>query len=234
MDHWLSRPGQDHCNILCTQPRRLSATAVAQRVANERTEKLGGSVGYQIRLESVMVGYRIGHVTWWPLVELLYRDHLIIVKSLQCIWRSDTHRWNIWVPDLHVSCSDLTWTSVKVFRLQMQFSCSQIQLEAFNGSFAIHPSFEIPLKMSHTLKDRIFVQRWKFKSSRIYELVWILETHPGGRLNIKMPSYQYRDSHVKDKTVSLTVLSLTWESPYLGKTVFILRRGPGHLSARLW
>ena len=49
----------------------------------------------------------------------------------------------------------------------------------------------------------------------------------GGRLNIKMPSYQYRDSHVKDKTVSPTVLSLTWESPYLGKMVFILRRGPG-------
>ena len=39
--------------------------------------------------------------------------------------------------------------------------------------------------------------------------------------------YQYRDSHVKDKTVSPTVLSLTWESPYLEKTVFILRRGPG-------
>ena len=41
-----------------------------------------------------------------------------------------------------------------------------------------------------------------------------------------MPSYQYRDSHVKDKTVSPTVLSLTWESPYLGKTVFISRLGP--------
>ena len=49
---------------------------------------------------------------------------------------------------------------------------------------------------------------------------------PGDRLNIKMLSYQYRDSHVKYKTVSPTVLSLTWESPYLGKTVFILRRGP--------
>ena len=47
---------------------------------------------------------------------------------------------------------------------------------------------------------------------------------PGGHLNIKMSSYQYRDSHVKDKTVSSTVLSLTWEFPYLGKTVFILRR----------
>ena len=43
--------------------------------------------------------------------------------------------------------------------------------------------------------------------------------------NIKMSSYQYRDPHVKDKTVSPTVLSLTWESPYPGKTVFILNRG---------
>ena len=37
------------------------------------------------------------------------------------------------------------------------------------------------------------------------------------------------DSHVKDKTISQTVLSLAWESPYLGKTVFILRRGPDSL-----
>ena len=32
-----------------------------------------------------------------------------------------------------------------------------------------------------------------------------------GRRNIKISSYQYRDPHVKDKTVS-RVLSLTWES----------------------
>ena len=38
----------------------------------------------------------------------------------------------------------------------------------------------------------------------------------GGHLNIKMPSYQCRDSHVKDKTVSPTVLSLTWKSPNMG------------------
>ena len=48
----------------------------------------------------------------------------------------------------------------------------------------------------------------------------------GGRLNKKDGLTRYGNSHVKDKTVSPTVLSLTWESPYLGKTVFILRRGP--------
>lgn len=43
------------CNIICTQPRRISAIAVAQRVASERGEPCGGqdsSTGYIIRLES--------------------------------------------------------------------------------------------------------------------------------------------------------------------------------------
>lgn len=40
------------CNIICTQPRRISAISVAQRVADERGEVLGKeSIGYQIRLE---------------------------------------------------------------------------------------------------------------------------------------------------------------------------------------
>ena len=49
----------------------------------------------------------------------------------------------------------------------------------------------------------------------------------GRRLNIKMSSYQFRDHHVEDKKSLATVLSLTWESQYLVKTVFTLRRGPG-------
>uniref|UniRef100_A0A8C9EI52 RNA helicase n=1 Tax=Pavo cristatus TaxID=9049 RepID=A0A8C9EI52_PAVCR len=40
-------------NIICTQPRRISAISVAERVAKERTERVGVTVGYQIRLESV-------------------------------------------------------------------------------------------------------------------------------------------------------------------------------------
>ncbi|MBA0665842.1 hypothetical protein Goklo_002315, partial [Gossypium klotzschianum] len=40
------------CKILCTQPRRISATSVAERIANERGESVGENVGYKIRLES--------------------------------------------------------------------------------------------------------------------------------------------------------------------------------------
>ncbi|KAI1701328.1 putative ATP-dependent RNA helicase YTHDC2 [Ditylenchus destructor] len=37
--------------IICTQPRRLPAIAVSKRVAEERGEMLGATVGYMIRLE---------------------------------------------------------------------------------------------------------------------------------------------------------------------------------------
>ncbi|KAJ3195536.1 ATPdependent RNA helicase [Irineochytrium annulatum] len=40
------------CNILVTQPRRIAAIGLADRVAAERAERVGESVGYQIRLES--------------------------------------------------------------------------------------------------------------------------------------------------------------------------------------
>ncbi|XP_061172936.1 3'-5' RNA helicase YTHDC2-like isoform X2 [Saccostrea echinata] len=40
------------CRILCTQPRRIAALSIAERVSAERGEKVGQTVGYQIRLES--------------------------------------------------------------------------------------------------------------------------------------------------------------------------------------
>jgi ATP-dependent RNA helicase DHX36 len=40
------------CNIICTQPRRVSAISVAARISAERGETLGKTVGYHIRLEA--------------------------------------------------------------------------------------------------------------------------------------------------------------------------------------
>ena len=53
LDQWIDRGEGAKCNIICTQPRRIAAISVAQRVANERGEVLGrGSIGYQVRFES--------------------------------------------------------------------------------------------------------------------------------------------------------------------------------------
>lgn len=37
-------------SIAVTQPRRISAISLAQRVAEERVEPLGGTVGYKVRM----------------------------------------------------------------------------------------------------------------------------------------------------------------------------------------
>jgi len=42
----------DAVNIICTQPRRVAATSLAERVSDEMCENLGKMVGYQIRMES--------------------------------------------------------------------------------------------------------------------------------------------------------------------------------------
>jgi HrpA-like RNA helicase len=43
---------KEKVRILCTVPRRIAAISISDRVATERGEKVGYTVGYQIRLES--------------------------------------------------------------------------------------------------------------------------------------------------------------------------------------
>ena len=43
--------GQKRRGVACTQPRRVAAMSVAQRVANEMDVQLGQEVGYSIRFE---------------------------------------------------------------------------------------------------------------------------------------------------------------------------------------
>jgi small subunit ribosomal protein S24e len=53
LDDYISRGDGASCNIICTQPRRLAAISVAERVAKERGEVVGrGSIGYQVRFEA--------------------------------------------------------------------------------------------------------------------------------------------------------------------------------------
>ncbi|KAI3991878.1 hypothetical protein MKX01_012823 [Papaver californicum] len=42
----------EQCKILCTQPRRISAISVAERISWERGENVGETAGYKIRMET--------------------------------------------------------------------------------------------------------------------------------------------------------------------------------------
>ncbi|XP_050521951.1 ATP-dependent RNA helicase A-like [Daktulosphaira vitifoliae] len=54
LDEFIINNKGAYCNIICSQPRKLSAISVAKRIAYERKESIGDSVGYSIRFDSVL------------------------------------------------------------------------------------------------------------------------------------------------------------------------------------
>ena len=58
------------CNLLVTQPRRIGATSISKRIAEERLENIGDNVGYIIRLES-KPGRHISCITSGVLLRIL-------------------------------------------------------------------------------------------------------------------------------------------------------------------
>ncbi|KAJ9607970.1 hypothetical protein H2200_008049 [Cladophialophora chaetospira] len=62
-----------NANIVCTQPRRIAATSIAQRVAQERHDTTGNTVGYHIRNEYLVPKARRGSITYCTTGILLNR-----------------------------------------------------------------------------------------------------------------------------------------------------------------
>ena len=61
-----------HCNIICTQPRRIAAVSVAKFVAKSRGWRLGSLVGYQIAMDKfVSEDTRLNFVTTGVLLQKL-------------------------------------------------------------------------------------------------------------------------------------------------------------------
>ncbi|KGL79986.1 Putative ATP-dependent RNA helicase DHX30, partial [Tinamus guttatus] len=52
LEHYILEGRGARCNVVITQPRRISAISVAQRVAQELGPNMRKNVGYQVRLES--------------------------------------------------------------------------------------------------------------------------------------------------------------------------------------
>ena len=82
------------CNIICTQPRRLAAISVAERVAQERDEPLGKTVGYSIRLENKTSRHtRLLFCTTGILLRRLQSDEAL--RDVSCVILDEVHERSI-------------------------------------------------------------------------------------------------------------------------------------------
>lgn len=73
LEHAVLRGHGSTTSIVVTQPRRISAVSVAERVAAERGQRLGEEVGYQIRLDAVLPRRSTGSILFCTTGVLLQR-----------------------------------------------------------------------------------------------------------------------------------------------------------------
>uniref|UniRef100_A0A4W3HMA8 ATP-dependent DNA/RNA helicase DHX36 n=1 Tax=Callorhinchus milii TaxID=7868 RepID=A0A4W3HMA8_CALMI len=168
LDDHIERGVGSLCRIACTQPRRISAISIAERVAAERAETCGdgNSSGYQIRLQSRLPRKQgsILYCTTGIILQWLQSDSLLSTVSHLIL--DEIHERS-----LH---SDVLMTIVKdilPFRpdLKVVLMSATLNAEKFSQYFdrcpIIHiPGFTYPVR-EYILEDVVELIRWALKES---------------------------------------------------------------------
>ncbi|KAK9460396.1 P-loop containing nucleoside triphosphate hydrolase protein [Lipomyces oligophaga] len=82
----------DSVNMICTQPRRISAMGLASRVAEERGSEVGQQVGYVIRGESkVSPKTQLQFMTTGVILRMLQMDPINSLKNVSHIFIDEVH-----------------------------------------------------------------------------------------------------------------------------------------------
>lgn len=98
LDDFIERGDGANCRILVTQPRRLAALALADRVADERGQRVGSEVGYQVRFDAKLPEDH-GSITFMTVGVLLKRLQSALRAEDRPTWFDDVS--HIFVDETH-------------------------------------------------------------------------------------------------------------------------------------
>lgn len=152
------------CNIICTQPRRISAMTVAERVSTERGEPLGESVGYKVRLEGMKgKNTHLLFCTSGILLRRLLSDHNL--DGITHVFVDEIHERGMNEDFLLIVLKDLL-PRRQDLRLVLMSATLNADLFSnyFGGAPVIHiPGFTYPVR-THFLEDVLEITGYKLTS----------------------------------------------------------------------
>ena len=135
-----SYKGRTPCRIICTQPRRLSAISIAERVSAERGERIGQTVGYQVRLESKMSSKTLlNYCTTGVLLRLLMVGHKCL-SNLTHIIVDEIHERDSFSDYLLISLRDILKSYKKLKIILMSAS---LNADLFTNYFGNCPLIHV-------------------------------------------------------------------------------------------
>ncbi|KAM3875184.1 ATP-dependent DNA/RNA helicase DHX36 [Diretmus argenteus] len=143
LDDHINRGMGSLCRVVCTQPRRISAISVAERVSSERAEPVGDgkSCGYQIRLQSRLPRKQgsVLYCTTGIILQWLRSDSLL--SSISHLVLDEIHERNMQSDVLLVIVKDL----LKVRHdLKVILMSATLNAEKFSKYFDNCPMIHIP------------------------------------------------------------------------------------------
>ncbi|XP_030600824.1 ATP-dependent DNA/RNA helicase DHX36 isoform X2 [Archocentrus centrarchus] len=143
LDDHINRGMGSMCRVVCTQPRRISAISVAERVAAERAESVGNgnSCGYQIRLQSRLPRRQgsILYCTTGIILQWLRSDPLL--SSISHLVLDEIHERNLQSDVLLIIVKDLLSLRDD---LKVILMSATLNAEKFSAYFDNCPMIHIP------------------------------------------------------------------------------------------
>ncbi|XP_022089180.1 ATP-dependent RNA helicase DHX36-like isoform X2 [Acanthaster planci] len=177
LDHHIQQGQGSTCRVICTQPRRISAISVAERVACERGEACGNgnSTGYQIRLEARFPRQQgcILYCTNGILLKWLESDRLL--QSVSHVVLDEVHERDIISDFLLVILKDIL---PKRPTLKLILMSATLNAELFSAYFhgcpmANIPGFTFPV-LEYWLEDVLQMTKYHPpEQRRRHEPVWL-------------------------------------------------------------
>ncbi|XP_010424847.1 PREDICTED: DExH-box ATP-dependent RNA helicase DExH5, mitochondrial isoform X2 [Camelina sativa] len=149
------------CSIICTQPRRISAMSVSERVAYERGEQLGESVGYKVRLEGVRGrDTRLLFCTTGILLRRLLVDRNL--RGVTHVIVDEIHERGMNEDFLLIILKELLSRRPELKLVLMSATLdAELFSSYFGGAGVIHiPGFTYPVR-SHFLEDILEMTRYR-------------------------------------------------------------------------
>ncbi|XP_002737580.2 ATP-dependent DNA/RNA helicase DHX36-like [Saccoglossus kowalevskii] len=149
LDDYIEKGKGSMCRVVCTQPRRISAVSVAERVAEERGETVGSgmSVGYQIRLDCKLPRNQasILYCTTGILLKWLQGDPLL--NGLSHVILDEVHEQNIICDFLIIILRDLLPLRPDMKLILMSATVNAEQFSSYYGNCPMEtiPGFTFPV-----------------------------------------------------------------------------------------
>ncbi|KAI9641788.1 hypothetical protein NHQ30_009647 [Ciborinia camelliae] len=140
LDSYIRTERGGECKIICTQPRRIAATSVADRVATERGQVLGDQVGYHIASDSELPTSRgsITYCTTGIILQQLIHNPDQLFDNVSHLIIDEVHERDINIDFLLTMVKDLVKDRIEAGKStpKVCFMSATVDAEKFQEYFA--------------------------------------------------------------------------------------------------